>query len=148
MADTTHDKYLENGRFKVEITGCNSSKFCMAVAIDPMKVEIKDYSSGDHNQFRALKPNAVSFGTATFTFHVDKTTHNKDIYDWLDQTRKGETGSIRKDITVDMCDRKRAVVRSFHLHECFPILHNPGEYGQESKALELQLQVQIGYVSF
>jgi phage tail-like protein len=148
MADTTHDKYLENGRFKVDVAGCTSSKYAMACTIDPMKCEIIECTTGDTLDYRRIKPGATSFGTAKITFHVDAATNNKDLHDWIEAVRKGDKANTRKVITVDLCDRKMNSVRQFHLNDCFPIEFVQSEYTTDTKANEATLTVQIGYVTF
>jgi len=146
MADATQDKYLENGRFKIESTGLTSAQYVMGVSIDPMKIEVIECTTGDTQQYRLLKPGATSYGTAKFTFHVDSATNNKDVYDWFNAVQTGKKADTRKTISVHLLDRKKNTARSFDLTDCFPIEVHQSEYTTDSKANELTLTVQIGYV--
>jgi len=148
MAETTHDKYLENGRFKINIDGCASEKYAMACTIDPMKCEIIECTTGDTLDYRRLKAGATSFGTCKITFHVDAATNNKDLHDWIQDVRTGKKDNTRKTITVHLCNRKRENVREFDLLECFPIEFVQSEYTTDSKANEATLTIQIGHVDF
>lgn len=148
MADASQDVYLENGRFKIESTGLTSAQYIMACSIDPMKCEVIECTTGDTQAHRKLKPGATTYGTAKFTFHVDAATNNKDIYDWLEAVRAGKKADTRKVITIHLCDRKKQSKRTFDLHDCFPIEVHQSEYTTDSKANELTLTVQIGYVTF
>jgi len=148
MADTTHDKYLENGRFKIDIQNCASSKYAMACTIDPMKIEIIECTTGDTVDHRRIKAGATSFGTAKFTFHVDSASNNKDLHDWIADVRQGKKDATRKQITVELWDRKMARARAFNLIDCFPIEFVQSEYTTDTKANEATMTVQIGHVEF
>jgi len=147
MADASQDKYLENGRFKLQCDGLTSTQYLMGASIDPMKIEVIECTTGDTQQYRLLKPGATSYGTAKFTFHVDAATNNKDIYDWFAAVQKGDKTNTRKLLSVQLLDRKKAVARTFNLTDCFPIEVHQSEYTTDSKANELTLTVQIGYVT-
>jgi len=147
MADATQDKYLENGRFQLQADGITSAKYLMGTSIDPMKIEVIECTTGDTQKYRLLKAGATSYGTAKFTFHVDAATNNKDIYDWFAAVQGGDSANTRKIMSVQLLDRKKNVARTFNLNDCFPIEVHQSEYTTDSKANELTLTVQIGYVT-
>jgi len=149
MADqASQDAYLENGRFKVDCTGLTSTALIMGVAIDPMKCEVLECTTGDTQANRLYKPGATTYGTAKFTFHVDEKTNNKDLYDWFAAVQKGDKANTRKAIAVNLMDRTKTTKRTFNLVDCFPIEIHHSDYTTESKANELSMTVQIGYVEF
>jgi hypothetical protein len=102
------DTYLEQGRFKVEIPGLGTAGGLdvVTVAVDPIEI---DPTNG-----------AKHYGTAKFTFHVDDSSHNKDIYDWFAAVTNARS-SDRRSVAIVLLDKRGIERRRYLLRDSVPI---------------------------
>lgn len=148
---TEHDKYLENGRFKIEIPGCDASaKDVVSIRFDPWKIHILDVTHGNDWEYRRLKPGQMEHMTVEIQFRTKDDGNNDDVKKWHEDCRLGKKDATRKDITVKLYERfdMNKSVREYGLKDCFATFFDAGDYSPDSEANLATLKVNVGRVEF
>ncbi len=118
---TTGDsERLENGsgRFAVSVEGLSTfSANVQSVTIDPLQVDIREVTTGNDVDYRAYAPGDAHYGKVKIVSRV--LVGQSEAFTWWLDVSRGE--NVRKSITVTLKDRMGVDVRSYNLHECFPL---------------------------
>jgi hypothetical protein len=149
MADAAvdGDKFLENGRFEVQIQGCETSaKDCVKVRLSPVRFGVRDVSTGTNWDYRVYAPGDLQHMECEMSFRALQDHENKDIKQWHADCKIGK--NIRKTITIVLHDRAKQPKRHINLQNCFPVSVDYGQYSPESQTNLTTLKVNVGFVEF
>lgn len=123
MGKTEYDAHIFNNRFKVDLSEDITKVSSIVLQLD--KIES---TTGNHHEHKVFIPGIGTFGTITFqgAEHKDGV---KKIREWVKTAYDGN--DARKSVTVELHNQKGETIRTFHLHECFPIAYNTIDMGSQ-----------------
>jgi tail tube protein gp19 len=96
--------------------------------------------------YRVYGPGDAHFGSATFTFRVDKAVPNKDVEQWVSDCSRGQ--NIRKSISVILLGRDGSEARRYNLLDCFPTQWSAVNFDTSSSVQTETLRVKVGRIEF
>jgi phage tail-like protein len=128
--------------FEIEIPGMPASSMaCSGIEGLMAAFDTRETTTGLDVEYRTYAPGDAHYGRVKVkfpAFHGDPV--GAEIMAWMEQAR---TTGIRKNITVIVKKTNGSPIRTFNLHDCFPVKWDPGDYSPSSTVAVETLEIAI-----
>jgi len=125
---------------------CDLSEHIVTVSAITARFPALECSDGRHYQYEVFQPGQPTYGNIVFEI-LDHKDSMPNIKQWVKDVYDGK--EVRKDITLEVHDQSKDIVRSFNFCDCFPVsldYLNCGAAGASGSVGRARLEIRVNRI--